>query len=163
MSAYMPPSQSVTWETPKPVFDELDREFHFTTDVCAMPETAKCNHYYTTEFGFSYEMLWSGRTAVDGLKQNWGGVCWCNPPYGARNIAKWLAKAMLEREARQVTTVFLIPNTTDVGWFYEFVYSYKDRSFRPGIECRFWPGRINFVGTESGNVKGSLVVVVRPV
>ena len=30
------------WETPQDFFDKLDAEFHFTTDVCATPENAKC-------------------------------------------------------------------------------------------------------------------------
>lgn len=36
------------------------------------------------EFHFTPEM--------DGLKQEWTGVCWCNPPYG-RGIGKWMKKA----------------------------------------------------------------------
>ena len=64
-------SKSEIWETPIDFFEELDREFHFQTDVCALPENKKCAHYYSPE--------------QDGLKQKWEGVCWCNPPYG-RNI-----------------------------------------------------------------------------
>lgn len=47
------------WETPQAFFDELDREFHFTLDPCAMPETAKCKKYYTP--------------AENGLLKSWGG------------------------------------------------------------------------------------------
>ena len=47
------------WETPPDFFAELDREFHFTLDPCAEPETAKCAKYYTKE--------------DDGLAQDWGG------------------------------------------------------------------------------------------
>ncbi len=35
------------WETPPALFAALDAEFHFTTDVCALPENAKCPHYFT--------------------------------------------------------------------------------------------------------------------
>lgn len=55
------------WETPQALFEELDREFHFETDVCALPENAKCKRFFTPE--------------MDGLMQEWTGVCWCNPPY----------------------------------------------------------------------------------
>ena len=37
------------WETPPDFFAELDKEFHFTLDPCAKPETAKCARYYTPE------------------------------------------------------------------------------------------------------------------
>lgn len=47
------------WETPPDFFAELDKEFHFTLDPCAEPETAKCEKYYTKE--------------DDGLMQDWGG------------------------------------------------------------------------------------------
>ena len=37
------------WETPQALFDELDREFHFTLDAAASPTNAKCVKYYTKE------------------------------------------------------------------------------------------------------------------
>ena len=50
-------SNTDMWETPQELFDELDREFHFTLDVCAVPENAKCERYFTP--------------AQNGLKQDW--------------------------------------------------------------------------------------------
>lgn len=67
------------WETPQPLFDRLDRVFHFETDVCALPENAKCERYFTPE--------------MDGLKQEWKGRCWMNPPYG-KQIGQWVHKAL---------------------------------------------------------------------
>ena len=55
-------------------FDGLDNEFHFTLDVC----NAKCERYFTPE--------------IDGLKQEWTGTVWCNPPYG-REIGSWVRRA----------------------------------------------------------------------
>ena len=37
------------WETPQNFFDELDKEFHFSCDVCATRENAKCAKFYTPE------------------------------------------------------------------------------------------------------------------
>lgn len=70
-------SNTPEWATPQAFFDELDKEFHFTLDVCATPENAKCSEYYTKE--------------QDGLSQEWHGTVWMNPPYG-REIGKWVAK-----------------------------------------------------------------------
>lgn len=52
-------SNRMDWTTPQDFFDELDKEFHFTLDPCALPETAKCKAFFTPE--------------DDGLKQSWGG------------------------------------------------------------------------------------------
>lgn len=71
-------SKSDLWSTPQELFDELDAEFGFNLDACALPENAKCDVYYTPE--------------QDGLFQLWHGTVWCNPPYG-REIGKWVAKA----------------------------------------------------------------------
>lgn len=72
-------SNSDLWSTPDDFFAELDKEFHFTLDVCATADNAKCSDYYTV--------------AMDGLLQKWDGIVWCNPPYG-RNISKWIKKAV---------------------------------------------------------------------
>jgi len=37
------------WETPQWLFDELNKEFGFTLDVCALPGNAKCEVYFTPE------------------------------------------------------------------------------------------------------------------
>lgn len=66
------------WPTPAYVFDRLNEEFHFTLDVCADDLNHKCPNYFTKE--------------TDGLKQEWTGTCWMNPPYG-RVIGDWIKKA----------------------------------------------------------------------
>lgn len=52
-------SANDVWATPQNLFDELDKEFNFTLDPCALPDNAKCAKYYTP--------------AEDGLAQSWGG------------------------------------------------------------------------------------------
>ena len=42
-------SKTDLWGTPQDLFDKLDAEFHFNLDVCALPENAKCERYYTPE------------------------------------------------------------------------------------------------------------------
>lgn len=43
-------SKTDLWETPQGFFDKLDDEFHFDLDVCALPENAKCEKYYTQKW-----------------------------------------------------------------------------------------------------------------
>ena len=52
-------SATDSWETPQNLFDELNKEFHFDVDVCALPENAKCRKFYSPE--------------ENGLSKNWGG------------------------------------------------------------------------------------------
>lgn len=55
------------WETPHWLYDQLNKTFNFSLDVCATSENAKCPNYYTHE--------------QDGLAQPWTGTCWMNPSY----------------------------------------------------------------------------------
>lgn len=50
-------SNTDMWETPQWLFDQLNEEFHFTVDVCAVAENAKCRTYFSPE--------------VDGLSKDW--------------------------------------------------------------------------------------------
>lgn len=112
-------SKKQVWETPPDLFDELDREFGFDLDVCAVAETAKCRRFFSPD--------------DDGLVQTWEGVCWMNPPYG-RQIGAWMKKAIEAAEAG-ATVVALIPARTDTVWWWN--------SARRG-EVRFLKGRLNF-------------------
>lgn len=53
-------SNTDNWATPQALFDKLNAVFHFTLDVCANKDNAKCKRYFTKE--------------QDGLKQDWGGL-----------------------------------------------------------------------------------------
>jgi phage N-6-adenine-methyltransferase len=126
------------WETPQYLFDELDREFHFTLDVCATAENAKCAAFYS-------------RTQ-DGLAQPWEGVCWMNPPYG-RTISLWIAKAYNSAQAG-ATIVALVPSRTDTAWWQDYVAKI------PGI--RYLRGRLRFGSAKSNAPFPNAVVVFKP-
>lgn len=127
-------SKTDMWETPEAFFRALDAEFHFTLDVCAVPENAKCRVFYTPE--------------QDGLAQKWEGCCWCNPPYG-REIGKWVKKAA---EA-ECTVVMLLPARTDTAWFHDYVYG--------KAEIRFVRGRLKFGGSKNSAPFPNLVAIFR--
>ena len=127
-------SKTDMWETPQNFFDELNKEFRFTCDVCAIEENAKCAKFYTPE--------------QDGLKQTWGGVCWMNPPYG-REIGKWVKKA----SESKATVVCLLPARTDTRWFHDYIYG--------KAEIRFVRGRLKFGGSKNSAPFPSMVVVFR--
>ena len=121
-------SNTDMWETPQDFFDELNREFKFDTDVCATKENAKCPIYFTSE--------------EDGLRQEWKGVCWMNPPYG-RQIGKWVKKAY-ESALGGATVVCLVPARTDTKWFQDYCLKVLRSN---GI--RFIKGRLYFIDANS--------------
>jgi phage N-6-adenine-methyltransferase len=139
------------WSTPQDFFERLNADFHFETDVCALPENAKCRRYYTTPGGMLYESIWQGPAHLDGLIQQWAGVCWMNPPYG-REIGRWMAKAYRSAQAG-ATVVCLVPSRTDTAWWHD--YATKG-------EIIFIRGRLKFGGSANCAPFPSAVVVYRP-
>ena len=127
MNSAMFSSATPEWETPQWLFDALNARFHFTLDVCATPENAKCAQYFTRE--------------DDGLAQGWlRERCWMNPPYG-RKISDWVAKARQEALGWALV-VGLLPARTDTRWWQEHVQGHAD--------VRFIAGRLKF-----GNAQNS--------
>ena len=130
-------SETVEWSTPPDLFDRLNARFGFTVDVCATPDNAKCERYFTR--------------ADDALVQTWDGVCFMNPPYG-RDIKYWVAKAH-DSAGAGATVVCLLPVRTDTVWWQRFV--------EPDGEVEFIKGRIRFGGATAGAPFPSAVVVFR--
>ena len=46
-------SEVDVWSTPQDLFDKLDKEFHFTLDVCADRSNHKCKNYAFKYFSIS--------------------------------------------------------------------------------------------------------------
>lgn len=128
-------SKTDEWATPQDFFDDLDREFGFTLDVCADSKNAKCDHFFTRE--------------QDGLVQGWNGVCWMNPPYGRGITEKWMKKAY-EESKKGSLIVCLVPSRTDTKWF----HNYAIRG-----EIRFVKGRLKFGGAKNPAPFPSMIVI----
>lgn len=137
MSILVVPRERDKWATPQPFFDLVDAEFGFTLDVCALPESAKCEQFYTPE--------------NDGLKQPWTGRVWCNPPYS--EIPAWMERghqAVTSGECEVV--VFLVPSRTGTAWFHEFALKH---------EVRYLRGRLKFVGAPNSAPFDCCLVIMR--
>lgn len=135
------PNKYDTWSTPKWLFEQLNEEFNFSTDVCASKKNTKCKKFYDKE--------------SDGLKQDWKGSCFCNPPYGSRVIDEWMKKSY-ESSLQGATVVCLVPSATSTKWW----HNYAMRG-----EIRFIKGKVRFV--RDGEIKGpaafhSAIIVFRP-
>lgn len=136
------------WRTPRQIFDPLHAEFGFTLDVAANKRNTLCDEYMGN--------------ALD-PSANWshlGGACWCNPPYSRGRQAKFIEAAALWRW-RGVTTVMLIPARTDTKAFHRYIWNKDAHRPRRGVEVRFLPGRIKFVGAKHGAPFPSMIVIFR--
>ena len=129
-------SKTDLWYTPQDFFKKYDDVYKFETDVCATDDNAKCAKYYTEE--------------MDGLSQEWRGVCWMNPPYG-RTIGKWMKKAY-ESSLSGATVVCLVPARTDTNWWHDY-------AMKGDIE--FIKGRLKFGGSKNSAPFPSAVVVFK--
>jgi len=74
-------SKSQEWCTPQNLFDDLNREFHFTLDPCSTDKNAKRRLHYTV--------------ADDGLQKPWGGGRTCSATHHmAKRYLNGLRNAM---------------------------------------------------------------------
>lgn len=131
-------SKTDLWATPQAFFDKLHAVFRFETDVCALPDNAKCATYYTPD--------------KNGLAQDWKGTCWMNPPYG-REIAAWVQKAYRSAKENGATVVCLLPARVDTRWWHDYCAN---------GEVFFVRGRLKFGGAENSAPFPNAVVVFRP-
>lgn len=120
-------SIKMDWETPKELFNEINKEFGFTLDFCATDKNKKVNRFYSEK--------------DDALKQfPINEIIWCNPPYG--NKIKDFVKKCYELSNNNII-VMLIPARTDTTYFHKYVYN--------NAEIRFIKGRIKFIGNQKGS------------
>lgn len=110
------------WATPQWLFNELNEIFHFSLDLCATADNAKCRNYFTQ--------------TDDGLKQKWQGICWLNPPYS--QITPWIDKAY-QSSSNGATVVCLLPSRTDTLWWHS--YAVKGDIFFVNGRLKFNDGR----------------------
>jgi phage N-6-adenine-methyltransferase len=132
-------SKTELWATPQKFYDKMNTQYNFTLDVCAIPENAKCSKFFTPE--------------IDGLKQDWTGTCWMNPPYG-RGIIKWVKKAYEEALIKKsCMVVALLPARTDTIWFHNYIYK------KENVEIELIKGRLKFGDGQNSAPFPSMVAV----
>lgn len=133
------------WQTPQDLFNKLNKEFGFTTDVACKPENCLCSEGI-------YE---------DSTDQNWYeyiNAFWMNPPYSRGNIDKFCKKAY-EESQKGCIVVGLIKLDTSTKWFHEYVMK--------AHEIRFCKRRVRFIDPDTGKEGGSppfasVIVVWKP-
>lgn len=115
------------WETPKYLYDELNKEFNFNFDPCPI----------------SYDEIIPEN---DGLLIEWKERNFINPPY-SRKLKEAFVKKGIEESKKGKLCVFLLPVSTSTKLFHDYI--------KPNAkEIRFLKGRVKFIGV---NTKGEKV------
>lgn len=125
----MPKNQGLgggpNYETPRYIFEKLNKKFNFVFDLAASSQNTKCPKFFSK--------------SDDSLSQDWTscgeGFLWCNPPY--RAIKPWVRKAWEEMQ-KGAKICMLIP--TSLGSTYWHLYIINKV---PAIY--FFNGRIKFI------------------
>lgn len=98
-------------------------------DVCAHPENAVCEHFFTKE--------------QNGLQQPWHphGPVFCNPPFS--QVYSWLDK-FVEQEPEELKAVFLLRGgDLQTKWVKDFGYLFEIEMLTPRVNYLNWrKGRI---------------------
>ena len=139
------------WQTPKGLFNRLDREFGFNLDAAASADNTLCERYLTKD---------EDALGLDPGKwaklANFGSI-WVNPPYG-RDVVKWIRRAI--RESKEGSRVVVLTFAcTETKWFKE--------AWDAATEVRFIVGRLKFVNPQTKSVgasapKGSCLLIFEP-
>lgn len=133
-----------SFNTPKYLFNYLNRFFKFELDPCDSGNNWLClPHSFTKE--------------QDGLSQEWNYNTFVNPPYGNDNENMWIDKLREERKKYRDNHYFiLLPAKTESNWF-ENMMTYADITI-------FLRPRVSFIKegkVKNGNNIGSIIFGMR--
>jgi phage N-6-adenine-methyltransferase len=116
------------WYTPEPIIRRASNVFGGAIDLdpasnALAQETVRARRYFDKE--------------ENGLRHQWHGRVWLNPPYEKPLIGRFVNKLLAEWSARRVTAcIMLTHNYTDAMWFHDAVSA-------ADVVC-FTQGRIRF-------------------
>jgi hypothetical protein len=136
-------SKQTEWNTPKSLFLELQKEFDLNFDPCMPPIVGNFNG--------------------NGLKENWHGRAFLNPPYKRGLVKRWVYKTWVELTSKNIEiAVMLLPSRTDQDWFQFLLKKQKQ-----GIcEIRYIDERLHFEDAKGTKNYGapfpSIIAILHP-
>lgn len=143
------------WQTPKIVFNNLNKITPFCIDLAADAKNALCTNYFD-ETDNALDIDWNAwyNTRVASRQFSWDLWGFLNPPFA--NLAPWYQKCYEEQE-KGFQTVMLVQASTDPQYFHDFIL---------GDKCpkavAFSKGRIQYVDPDNPGKKncgfGSMVI-----
>lgn len=149
-----------SWQTPKYVFNWLDKRFNFDLDGAA-DETNKLCDRYCFDDGDGGFLSFDPRQVDVGEYQSafYPKSIFVNPPYS--DVTPFLKRAKFFRDELKATVVMLLNNDKSTQWYQNHIHNVANEVID------IIGGRIAFVhpvtGEEiKGNSKGQMVVVFDP-
>jgi site-specific DNA-methyltransferase (adenine-specific) len=155
------------WETPRALFDRLDKEFYFELDAAAEAHNAMVPAYLGPDSVYparrdALTCDWSA--VLDILRvADWrlqAGAVWLNPPYSK---CRQFIEKVTQEVRKGATVVCLVPSRTDTRWWHSAVWDESNDRLRPGVEIRFLKGRLKFGDSKNSAPFPSVVIIFRPV
>lgn len=116
------------WQTPQWLFDELNKEFNFTGDLCAQKDNAKCKW-------FTNDIFWANQWPD---KQSY----FMNPPYSKPKM--FIEKAWEIAFKFHNNVVMVLKCDTSTSWWGIF-WDYLNHKPKENVEIRFLSKRLRFV------------------
>lgn len=104
--------------------------------------------YFVNKCGFFDPCPYNENPEIDGLKIEWGGLNFVNPPYS--KINKWVDKSIEEAKKNKVV-IMLLPARTDTQWF--------KKIWNAGCAIMFIEGRLHFNDSASAPFPSMFVKV----
>jgi phage N-6-adenine-methyltransferase len=156
-----PEEERDLYQTPDDIFEEISKVYGpFLVDAAANESNHKCEIWFGPGSPFLTNALTGTWCPVPGEVK-----VFCNPPWSRGNIYAFMRKATIEHAERRALTTFLLPATTDVKWFHDFVWDSRRSQFHPWLRVFFMTPRVRYVrpnGTvaESPGI-GSMIVSFR--
>lgn len=175
------------WETPRSLFEELDKQFNFIVDLCANKDNTKCDLFcedifkvnnledfcveniYDYNIDDAYEHIhYDNVDALSDRCQEYlidSIVCeevaaFMNPPYS--NPKPYIKQAM--KLAENMTVVCLLKCDPSTSWWSLF-WDYKNNKPKTGVEVRFIGKRLKFErngeSTGTANFPSAIVIFHR--
>ncbi|HMS90656.1 MAG TPA: DNA N-6-adenine-methyltransferase [Candidatus Absconditabacterales bacterium] len=97
----------------------------------------------------------------NGLNIDWQERNFVNPPYNRHDKPKFIKKAY-EEYLKGNTSILLIPATTEVKWFHQYIIPYAQIFFIEGrVKFKGFNSKGNYVTNKSGQT-GSMICILNP-
>lgn len=146
MPRQKPGKSKQDYGTPKEFLDAVRNRLciqEFKVDLAATQENRVCPFWHGLDNGID--------SLADGVRWNYNGWAWLNPPFS--NITPWAAKAAKEAQ-RGAHIAMLIPASVGANWWRDWVEAYAYQSFLNG--------RITFVGETTPYPKDCALLLYTP-
>lgn len=137
------------WQTPKWLFDELNKEFDFDVDLTANAENSKCNNFFVDYLNNKLHLNYFSSNLASQKVENYlnNKTCFMNPPYS--NPKPFIEKAWEDsKHCKIVCLVKVDPSTQWWATFWNYTQKTKVDMICPTCngcgKYTWWQGTVGY-------------------